>query len=68
MRSMAVLVAAGIAELFDGVTPAAADSYAAIVVSITILASLIPLIRGLFVTARQIIVESTNKPAFIFET
>ena len=68
MRSTAVLVAAAIAFLFDSVSPAVADSWAAIAVSITILLSLIPLIRGLIITARQIVIESKNKPAFVLET
>jgi ACR3 family arsenite efflux pump ArsB len=68
MRSTAVLVAAGIAFTFDAVSPAEADSWAAIAVSVTILLSLIPLIRGLVVTARQIIIESKNRPSFILET
>ena len=68
MRSAAVLVAAAIAFFFDAVTPAAADSWGAIVVSITILVSLIPLIRGLVVTARQLVIESRNKPEFTSDT
>lgn len=68
MRSTAVLVAAAIAELFDSVSSSNADSWAAIAVSITILLSLIPLIRGLIVTANQIVIESKNKPAFVMET
>ena len=68
MRSAAVLVAAGIAFMFDSVPAAMADSWAAVAVSVTILLSLIPLLRGLFVTARQIVIESKNKPAFIIET
>ena len=68
MRSTAVLVAAGAACVFDSVSPAEADSCAAIAVSVTILLSLIPLIRGLVITARQIVIESKNKPAFILRT
>ena len=68
MRSTAVLVAAAIAFTFDAVSPATADSCAAIAVSITILLSLIPLIRGLLITAKQIVIESKNKPAFEMET
>lgn len=67
MRSAAVLIAAFIAFTFDSVSPAAADSCAAIAVSITILVSLIPLIRGLISTAKQIIIESKNAPAFVLE-
>lgn len=68
MRSTAVLIAAAIAFLFDSVASDAADASAALVVSITILISLIPLIRGLFVTAKHLVIESRNKAAFIMET
>ncbi|CAB9500670.1 expressed unknown protein [Seminavis robusta] len=68
LRSIAVLVAAAIAYSVDTVSPAVADSCAAIVVSITTMISLIPLIRGLFETAQQIVIEAKNKPAFILET
>jgi len=63
LRSTAVLIAGGIACAFNSVSSERADSWAAIAVSITILMSLVPLLRGLFVTARQIIIESKNKPA-----
>ena len=67
MRSTAVLIAAGIAFCFEQVPSDKADSWAAVAVSVTILLSLIPLLRGLFVTARQIVVESKRKPAYILE-
>ena len=67
MRSTAVLVAAGIAFSFDSVPSDQADAWAAVAVSVTILLSLVPLLRGLFVTARQIVIESKNKPAYIAE-
>lgn len=55
LRSVAVLVAATIASLFPGaLSSTEADSEAAIVVSVIILASLLPLIRGLFLTAYKI--------------
>ena len=55
LRSVAVLIAAGVSRLFPQfLTPAEADSDAAIVVSVIILVSLIPLIRGLFLTACKI--------------
>lgn len=68
LRSAAVLIAAGISFIFDSVSSAQADSAAAIAVSVTILVSLIPLLRGLFVTARQIVRESRKKSAFTVET
>ena len=55
LRSVAVLISAGIAFLLPQVlTPADADSYGAIVVSLIILVSLVPLIQGLFATAVKI--------------
>lgn len=60
MRSVAVLVAAIIAFLFDGVSGAVADSAAAVIVSIIILISLLPLIHGLIITARMIVSLSTD--------
>ena len=48
LRSVAVLVAAGVAYLCPSVlTPADADSYGAILVSVIILVSLIPLFQGI---------------------
>jgi divalent metal cation (Fe/Co/Zn/Cd) transporter len=44
---VAVIIAAALAELFDDVTAEEADAAAALVVSLLILLSLIPLIRGL---------------------
>lgn len=55
LRSVAVLVAASIAFFFESVSGVAADSYAAIVVSIIILLSLLPLLHGLFVTGSKIL-------------
>jgi Co/Zn/Cd efflux system component len=55
LRSIAVLVAAGIAQLFPDILSAAgADSYGAILVSLIIIISLIPLLQGLFATAVEI--------------
>jgi len=55
LRSIAVLVAAGFAFLFPNLlTPANADSWGAIVVSIVIIISLMPLVEGLYVTAWEI--------------
>jgi Co/Zn/Cd efflux system component len=55
LRSVAVLVAAGFASIFPGIlTPNDADSDAAIVVSIIILISLVPLLQGLYLTACKI--------------
>jgi len=55
LRSVAVLIAAGISYFFpEFLTSAEADSDAAIVVSVIILVSLVPLIQGLFKTACKI--------------
>jgi Co/Zn/Cd efflux system component len=49
LRSVAVIVAAGVAEAFPStVTPEEADATAAVVVSAMILLSLIPLLQGLY--------------------
>jgi Co/Zn/Cd efflux system component len=56
LRSVAVLLAAGLATLFpDYISPVAADSNGTIVVSLVILISLGPLLHGLYRTARQIV-------------
>lgn len=56
LRSVAVLIAAGIATVFpDYVSPVSADSNATIVVSLVILISLGPLLHGLYRTGIQII-------------
>jgi Co/Zn/Cd efflux system component len=47
MRSIAVIIAAATSKIVPAVTPAVADSTAAIVVSFLIAVSLIPLMRGL---------------------
>lgn len=55
LRSVAVLFSAGFAYLFPRIiSPFQADSLGAIVVSIIILLSLVPLVQGLFLTARKI--------------
>lgn len=54
LRSAAVLIVAAIATIFPSIDGSVADSVAAIVVSIIILISLIPLIQGLFLTFLQI--------------
>ena len=55
LRSIAVLVAAGFASLFPQIlSPADADSYGAIVVSVIIIISLAPLVEGLYWTAWEI--------------
>ena len=63
MRSIAVLVAAGIACLFQAVSPEAADATAAIVVSIIIIVSLLPLLQGLYLTATEIWIVTRRPPA-----
>jgi Co/Zn/Cd efflux system component len=47
LRSIAVIVAAGVDKVVNGVTPEEADAAAAVVVSILIVLSLIPLCSGL---------------------
>jgi Co/Zn/Cd efflux system component len=54
LRSVAVLIAAGVAKLFAVITPDEADALAALLVSLVILLSCVPLIQGLFHTAREI--------------
>lgn len=53
-RSIAVISASVIAEVLECVTPEIADSCAAIVVSVIILLSLVPLFRGMFHTWREL--------------
>ena len=61
LRSTAVLIAAFLAFLFpDMLSGATADSSAALVVSLIILVSLIPLLRGLYFTAQKIYALSTD--------
>lgn len=62
MRSTAVVLAAGIAVAVPSVDNAVADAVAAIVVSVIIFLSLIPLLQGLIVTALEIIVLQQNPP------
>jgi len=67
LRSIAVVVAAGIAEVFDAVTSEEADAAAAITVSFLILMSLIPLFRGLcisFSELRAILAEEASEKMF----
>jgi Co/Zn/Cd efflux system component len=47
LRSVAVIIAAALAEIFDDVTAEEADASAAMVVSLLILLSLVPLFQGL---------------------
>jgi len=54
LRSVAVLVAAGISRFTGWFTPLQADSWGAIVVSIIILVSLVPLVEALVRTAQKI--------------
>ena len=55
LRSIAVLVAAGIAFRFKTVSPAMADASAAVVVSIIIAFSLGPLLAALVRTFRELV-------------
>lgn len=54
LRSLAVILAAGIALTVHSVTPEVADASAAVVVSDLILVSLVPLVRGLTWTASEL--------------
>lgn len=54
LRSIAVLIAAGIAYYFKGIDPSIADAAASIVVSFIIAISLGPLFAGLLETWREI--------------
>jgi len=58
MRSVAVLIAAGIATAFQQIQSGDADAWAAIVVSLIILGSLLPLLHGLFITTKEILLFS----------
>eukprot|EP00526_Cylindrotheca_closterium_P018061 CAMPEP_0113623326 /NCGR_PEP_ID=MMETSP0017_2-20120614/11993_1 /TAXON_ID=2856 /ORGANISM="Cylindrotheca closterium" /LENGTH=302 /DNA_ID=CAMNT_0000533259 /DNA_START=97 /DNA_END=1005 /DNA_ORIENTATION=+ /assembly_acc=CAM_ASM_000147 len=62
LRSAAVLIAAAIAFFVQSVTGAMADSVATIVVSVIILISLLPLIRGLVITGTKIIALTAPTP------
>jgi Co/Zn/Cd efflux system component len=62
MRSAAVLIAAIIATLVSSIDGAIADSIAAIVVSLIIFISVLPLLRGLMITARQLQTLHRNPP------
>ena len=64
LRSIAVIVAAVLAELWPGVTPEEADATAAVVVSGLILLSLLPLLQGLWrsvVELRGILAEERSE-------
>ena len=49
-----MIIAATVAEIADGVTSEEADATAAVVVSILILLSLLPLLSGLILTFREL--------------
>jgi Co/Zn/Cd efflux system component len=54
LRSIAVVVAAGLAEVVDGITSEEADAAAAVTVSILIVLSLIPLLHGLSMSVSEL--------------
>ena len=54
LRSIAVIIAAIVAELVPSITPEVADSTAAIIVSILILLSLVPLGQGLINSCQEL--------------
>lgn len=58
LRSLAVLIAASVATVFENVENESADATAAVVVCVIILVSLFPLMHGLFLTAREIVILS----------
>jgi Co/Zn/Cd efflux system component len=55
MRSSAVLIVAAVATAIPSIRPEQADAVAAVAVSLIILVSLVPLLRGLWTTAAQIV-------------
>lgn len=61
MRSLAVLIAAGIASVWSGLSPEDADASASFMVSVIILVSLAPLLQGLYYTALEIREMTVNK-------
>jgi len=63
MRSIAVLVAAAIAYLCDAVSPESADATAAVIVSLIIIVSLLPLLQGLYLTAVEIWILTRRPPS-----
>jgi Co/Zn/Cd efflux system component len=71
LRSFAVIIAAVSAKVVDGVTPEEADATAAVVVSVLILVSLIPLFHGLRQTSlelRAIWAEESSESLFSEES
>jgi Co/Zn/Cd efflux system component len=54
LRSIAVVVAAGLAEVVDGITSEEADAAAAVTVSILIILSLMPLLHGLWMSVSEL--------------
>jgi Co/Zn/Cd efflux system component len=70
LRSCAVILAALIAILVDGVTPEVADAVAAVVVAFLILLSLIPLIYGMaqnFSKLRQIQLDEMESDVTVYD-
>lgn len=67
MRSTAVLIAAILATTISSIDGGVADSVAAIVVSLIIFISILPLLRGLIITARQLKTLHKNPPAHSLE-
>jgi hypothetical protein len=67
LRSIAVIVASGVADVVDGVTPEEADAAAAVVVSILVLLSMVPLFHGLVQSVselRAILFEEESEKMF----
>ena len=55
LRSLAVILASALAELVDDVTAEEADAAAAVVVSVLILMSLIPLFQGMVQSVAELL-------------
>lgn len=71
LRSIAVIIAAVVAKVVDEVTPEEADATAAVVVSVLILLSLIPLFQGMIQTSselRAIRAEESSESKFSEES
>lgn len=62
LRSTAVLVAAAIATIFPSLDGANVDAVAAVVVSVIIFVSLVPLVQGLVLTGIEIRRLKRNPP------
>ena len=62
MRSIAVLLAGGISYFTNIISPEVADASAALIVSLIIFLSCLPLFNGLYKTCREIIILKRGPP------